>query len=189
MRAPYLKGNIICFIVLPLVLLLLCTSPLHAKTWAAQFPYGSKLSPVFHAPSRDEVLTEAVQFCKQNKLCISKYADADIKLALAVGVVGSSNLFVTSKCKTSSGEYIYVTVTSLLDDAAGREDGLDKGREFLQQENCLIHAVYGIKSGKRLKADLAIEEQEPISQSISEEIRLFKMQRRNSIWTARETLD
>jgi hypothetical protein len=189
MRAPYLKGNIICLLVLPLVLLLLCTSPLHAKMWAAQFPYGSKLSPVFHAPSRDEVLIEAVQFCKQNKLCSSKYADADIKSALAVGVVGTSNLFVTSQCKKTSGEYIYVTVTSLLDDAAGREDGLEKGREFLQQENCLIHAVYGIKSGKRLKADLAIQEQEPISERISGEIRLFKMQRRNSIWTARETLD
>jgi hypothetical protein len=194
MRTSSLKGSINWLPILPLVISSVYTSPLYAKTWAAQFQYGSELSPVFHAHSPDKVLIEAIAFCKQNELCKSKYTDADIKSVLVVGVVGFANLFVTTLCKKNSGENIYVTVPSPLNDAAGREDGLQKGRDIAQEaglsvNDCLIHAVYGVKSRKRLKTDLEIREHEPVSQGTGEAIRLYRLQRRNSIWTASEILD
>jgi hypothetical protein len=139
-------------------------------------------------------LIEAIEFCKQNELCKSKYTDVEIKSVLVVGVVGVANLFVTTLCKQSNSENVYVTVPSLLNDTAGREDGLKKGRDIAQKaglsvNDCLIHAVYGVKSRKRLKTDLAIREHEPVSRSTAEAIRLYKLQRRNSIWTASEILD
>ena len=52
----------------------LYSTPLYAKTWAAQFPYGAgELSPVFHAESRENVLAKAEAFCQKNALCRDQY--------------------------------------------------------------------------------------------------------------------
>lgn len=180
--------------ILILFISLVCSAPLQAKTWAAQFQYGGELSPVFHAHNPDKVLNEAIQFCQQNALCKSQYADAEIKSVVAVGVVGSTNLFVTTLCKQSSGEKIYVTVPSQLSDAAGRENGLQKGRDIAQEaglsvKDCLIHAVYGAKSRKRLKTNLVALEVEAVPTNTSKKVRLYKVQRRNGIQTATEVLN
>jgi hypothetical protein len=175
--------------------LILWSPSAQAKTWAAQFPYGSgELSPVFHARSSDSVLAKAKQFCKANELCSSQYGDEQIAAVAALGAVGFSNLFVTTLCRQENGEHVYVTVPSVYDESAGREDGKQKGQEAIRSaghsaDDCVVHAVFGVKSRERLKADLTAQPAKPVSQSLKGEIRLYRIQRRNATRMAVEIMD
>jgi hypothetical protein len=127
-----------------------------------------------------------MEFCKQRELCRSHYNDDQLKSVLAQGVVGFMNLFVTTLCKTSGGETLYVTVPTTLDDAAGRKDGKQKGQEVarrggLSSNDCRVHAVYGVKSQTRLKTDLTVTEPISVSPARSGKIRQYKLQRRTGI--------
>jgi hypothetical protein len=170
------------------------STPAYGKTWAAQFPYGSgELSPVFHAHSSDGVLAKATRFCQQNDLCNRQYKDLQIASFVALGVVGSSNLFVTTLCRQGSGEEIYVSVASPLDETAGREDGKQKGREAIERaghstDDCHIHTVYGVKSRSRLKTGLTVQHTQQ-AQGLGGEFRLYKIKRRNAVRMATEILD
>jgi hypothetical protein len=178
-----------------LIGLFLWSTPVSAKTWAAQFPYGGgELSPVFHARSSDAVLTKATAFCKQNDLCKSQYTDDQMNAVTALGVVGHSNLFVTTLCRQDNGEQVYATVASQLDEQAGRQDGEKKGQEMIEKaghstQDCLVHAVYGVKSRGRLKANLNAQEPQSVSYSLKGEIRIYRIQRRSSMRRAFEVLD
>ena len=169
--------------------------PADAKTWAAQFPIGNgDLSPVFHARNADDALEKAAKFCKQIELCRSQHPDGEIRGITAVGVVGYSNLFVTTECQQASGEHVYVTVSSIYDAAAGRKDGKNKGEDAIQRlghvtDNCTVHAVYGVKSRQRLQTDLMAKALEQNVQSLKGEVRSYKIQRRNAARTATEILD
>jgi hypothetical protein len=180
----------------PVVLLLfgstLYSTPLYAKTWAAQFPYGAgELSPVFHAESRENVLAKAEAFCQKNALCRDQY-QAEVKSAVATGVIGFTNLFVTTLCKQKGGEPTYVTAPSLYNDKEGREDGKQVGLRKIEDaglstEDCLIHAVYGVKSGGKLPTDLAAPTTEEITVKVTTEFsRPRKEQRRHATRTVRD---
>ena len=108
--------------------------------------------------------------------------------------MGHSNLFVTTGCQQASGEYVYVTVSSIHDAAAGRKDGKNKGEDAIQRlghlaDNCTIHAVYGVKSRQRLQTDLMAKALEQNVQSLKGEVRVYRVQRRNAARTATEILD
>ena len=71
---------------------------------------------------------------------------------------------------------------------------MQKGRAIAQEaglsvNDCLIHAVYGVKSRKRLKTNLGAPELEAIPNNTSRKVRLYKVQRRNGIQTATEVLN
>lgn len=171
------------------------TSHAHAKTWAVQFPFNNgELSPVFHARNADAALIKAITFCKKTELCQSEYPDGEIKTVTAIGVVGYSNLFVTTLCRQDNGEHAYVTVTSVFDDMAGREDGLAKGKEAIKRaghstHDCTLHAVYGVKSRDRLQSGLIAQALEQENKTLKGEIRSYKVQRRNARRTAVEILE
>lgn len=175
--------------LLILASLTVCSTPVHAKTWAAQFPFGNgELSPVFHARSLDGALAQATKFCNRTELCLNQYSNGDIKANTATGSVGYSNLFVTTSCQQDSGEYVYATVPSVYDDMAGREDGRKKGEEIIQNaghsaDNCSVHAVYGVKSRERLQSDLNTKASKQDVRALKGEIRIYRMQRRNAIRT------
>jgi hypothetical protein len=166
-----------------------------AKTWAAQFPIGNgELSPVFHARPRDAALAKAIKFCRETEVCLSEHPDGEIKEITAVGVVGHSNLFVTTACPQENGEFLYVTVPTIYDDAAGRTDGKVKGEEQIHRsgyltENCTIHAVYGVKSRRRLQTDLMSQALEQNVEGLKGEVRTYKVQRRNATRTATEIVN
>ncbi len=171
----------------------LYSTPLYAKTWAAQFPYGAgELSPVFHAESRENVLAKADAFCRQNALCRDQYEKDEIKSGVATGVVGFTNLFVTTLCKQKDGAHTYVTAPSLYNDAEGREDGKQGGLRKIEgaglsTEDCLIHAVYGVKSGGKLPTDLAAPTTKEITVKVTTEFsRPRKEQRRHATRTVRD---
>jgi hypothetical protein len=171
------------------------SAPADAKTWAAQFPLLSgELSPVFHARSADEAVTQAKNFCRETEICRNQFPNGEIRAVTAIGVVGSSNLFVTTACRQESGENVYVIGPSLYDGMAGREDGMKKGKEALQQagysiDHCTLHAVYGVKSRDRLSTDLTEQAPEQDTQTLKGQIRRYKVQRRNATYTAVEILD
>jgi hypothetical protein len=171
----------------------LYSTPLYAKTWAAQFPYGAgELSPVFHAESRENVLAKADAFCQKNAQCRYQYPTSEVKSAVATGVVGFTNLFVTTLCKQNSGEHTYVTAPSLYNDGEGREDGKQLGLRKIKDvglstEDCLIHAVYGVKSGGKLPTDLAAPTTKEITVKVTTEFRRpRKEQRRHATRTVRD---
>jgi hypothetical protein len=170
-------------------ILTVCSTPAYAKTWAAQFPFGDgELSPVFHARSLDKALAKATEFCKRTELCRNQNLHEDIKASTATGAVGYSNLFVTTSCQQASGEQVYVTVSSVYDDMAGREDGKKKGEEILQSagyaiDNCSVHAVYGVKSRERLQSDLTANASTQDVRALKGEIRTYRVQRRKAIRT------
>lgn len=181
--------------ILILASLTLGSVPADAKTWAAQFPLSDgKLSPVFHARHADGALARATRFCEQTELCRKQHPNGEIKEITAVGVVGHSNLFVTTACPQASGESVYVTMTSIYDDDAGRKDGKIRGEELVQRsghvtDNCTIHAVYGVKSRKRLQTELMSQALEQNVQSLKGEVRTYRVQRRSATRTATEILD
>ena len=172
-----------------------CSTPTAAKTWAVQFPYGNgELSPVFHARSPNEALAKAMKFCKERELCRNQFPSGEIETITATGVVGYTNIFVTTVCQQENGEHAYITAPSVYDGEAGREDGKNKGEEALRggglsTENCSIHAVYGVKSRDLLKNNLAGGFSGQKVQTLNAQIRSYKVQRRNATRTATEILD
>ena len=178
-----------------LAVLTIGSAPAHAKTWAAQFPLlNGELSPVFHARSADAAVAQATKFCRKTELCRNQFPNGEIRAVTAIGVVGSSNLFVTTACRQESGENVYVIGPSLYDGMAGREDGMNRGKDALQRagysiDYCTLQAVYGVKSRDRLPADLSEKAPERDVQTLKGQIRLYKVQRRNATHTAIEIVD
>jgi hypothetical protein len=178
-----------------LVVLTIGSAPVDAKTWAAQFPLlNGELSPVFHARSADEAVAQAAKFCRKSELCRNQFPNGEIKAVTAIGVVGRSNLFVTTACQQENGEYVYVIGPSPYDGMTAREDGMKKGKETLERagysiDHCTLQAVYGVKSRDRLRADLTEKAPEQDVQTLKGQIRLYKVQRRNASYTAIEVVD
>ena len=178
-----------------LVVLTVGSGPADAKTWAAQFPLlNGELSRVFHARSADEAVAQATKYCTKTETCRNQFPNGEIKAVTAIGVVGHSNLFITTACQQENGENVYVIGPSLYDGMAGREDGMKKGKEALQRagysiDHCTLHAVYGVKSRKRLPTDLTDRGLKQDIQTLKGQIRLYKVQRRNATYTAIEIVD
>jgi len=158
--------------------------------WAAQFPLlNGELSPVFHAGTADQAVAQATTFCKKAESCRDQFPDGEIRAVTDIGVVGYSNLFVTTACRQESGEYVYVIGPSLYDGVAGREDGMKTGKEALQLagysiDQCALHAVYGVKSKDCLLTDLRGQTSGQNVQTLQGQIRRYKVQRRNAHYMA-----
>jgi hypothetical protein len=173
---------------------LLYSTPLYAKTWAAQLTYGAgELSPVFHAKSQDGVLTRAGKFCEQNDLCRSEFDSADLQTTLATGVVGRSQLFVTTACRQDNGDDLYTIAATSYDEDRGRNDGKEKALARIKAagflaDDCHIHAVFGVKSQKQLWTGQPSAQPKADPIKTRAEVRLWRLQRRNAIRTTREVL-